>query len=315
MDVTMKLVYFMIDLLVPLTIGYLLKRNKYFTRGFFDKMISYNIFLFYPLLSILSFWVLPLTWDLMWFPIFGAILCFLPGALAHLISKNKYESPLDTGSYMLSAMLSNLGTLGGLCAFIVYGEAGFAYTQLVVLMQVAVIFLFCYPLAQYYYAKERNDTKNKISIGSLLFSFNQLPVLGLLIGLILYWLNVPRPELFGEMISPLVHIAAWTALIPVGHVTDFLEIKQHYKSTFDLVPIKFLLTPLISYFIAKAVFHDPIMVNTILMLAFMPTAINAVITAKLHKLNVHIATASFVATTVLFLLVVYPSLLFFLSKG
>lgn len=311
----MKLFYFVIDLLVPLTIGYMLQGNKYFSVGFFDKMISYNIFLFYPLLSILSFWVLPLTWNLIWFPIFGAILCFLPGVLAHLISKNKYESSLDTGSYMLSAMLSNLGTLGGLCAFILYGEAGFAYTQLVVLMQVAVIFLFCYPLSQYYYSKEQGDQKNRISIGRLLFNSNQLPVLGLIIGLLLYWFNVPRPGIFGQIVSPLVHIAAWTALIPVGHVTDFSAIKQYYRSTFDLVPIKFLMTPLISYLIAKVVFDDPMMVNTILILACMPTAINAVITAKIHNLNVHIATASFVATTVLFLLVVYPSLLFFLTNG
>ena len=111
LDITMKLVYFIVDLLVPLTIGYVLQGNKYFSVSFFDKMISYNIFLVSPLLSILSFWVLPLTWNLIWLPVFGAILCFLPGLFAYFISKNKYKSPLDTGSYMLSAMLSNLGTL------------------------------------------------------------------------------------------------------------------------------------------------------------------------------------------------------------
>lgn len=311
----MKLVYFILDLLVPLIIGYVLQGNKYVSLGFFDKMITYNILLFYPVLSMLSFWVLPLTWNLIWLPIFGAILCFLPGLFAYFTSKNKYESPLDTGSYMLSAMLSNLGTLGGLCAFILYGEAGFAYTQLVVLMQVVVIFVFCYPLAQYYYSQEQGDEKNKISIGALLCNRNQLPVVGLLIGLILYWLGVPRPRILADIVNPLVHIAAWTALIPVGHVTDFSAIKKYYGSTFDLVPIKFVMTPLICYIIANIVFDDPILVNTILILACMPTAINAVITAKIHHLNVHIATASFVATTVLFLLVVYPSLLFFLIRG
>lgn len=311
----MKLVYFIVDLLVPLTIGYVLQGNKYFSVSFFDKMISYNIFLVSPVLSILSFWVLPLTWNLMWLPVFGAILCFLPGLFAYFISKNKYKSPLDTGSYMLSAMLSNLGTLGGLCAFILYGEAGFAYTQLVVLMQIAVLFLFCYPLAQYYYSQEQGEGTNKISISALLFNPNQLPVVGLILGLTLYGLDVPRPRILGEAVNPLVHLAAFTALIPVGHVTDFSAIKQYYRSTFDLIPIKFLLTPLLCYFIAKVVFDDPILINTILILACTPTAINAVITAKIHNLNVHIATASFVTTTVLFLLVVYPSLLFLLARG
>ena len=310
----MKLAYFIIDLLLPLTIGYLLRGKQQFSENFFNKMISYNILLLYPLLSILSFWVLPLTWELMWLPVFGGLLCFIPGLVAYLISKNKYDSPLDTGSYILSAMLSNLGTLGGLCAFILYGETGFAYTQLVVLTQTAVIFLVCYPLAQYYYSREQNAKQVKISVGTLLWNRNQLPVVGLIIGLMLYCLDVPRPRILGELFNPLVHLAAWTALIPVGHVTDFSAIKKYYSSTLDLLPIKFIITPLISYIIAIIVFNDPIMVNTIMILASTPTAINAVITVKIHNLNIHIATAAFVVTTVLFLLVIYPILFFSLME-
>jgi len=311
----MKLTYFMIDLLCPLIIGYLLRSKPQFSEGFFDKMISYNILLLYPVLSILSFWVLPLTWELMWLPVFGGLLCFIPGLVAYLISKNKYDSPLDTGSYILSAMLSNVGTLGGLCAFIVYGEPGFAYTQLVCLVQTVVLFLVCYPLAQYYYSKEQSAKHSNISIATLLWNRNQLPVVGLIVGLMLYCLDVPRPRILGELFNPLVHVAAWTALIPVGHVTDFSAIKKYYSSTFDLIPIKFIITPLISYIIANIVFTDPIMINTVVILASTPTAINAVITVKIHHLNIHIATASFVVSTVLFLLFIFPVLFFFLMRG
>jgi len=308
LDIKIKLAYFIIDLLFPLTIGYLLRGKQQFSEEFFDKMISYNILLLYPVLSILSFWVLTLTWELMWFPVFGGLLCFIPGFIAFLISKNKYDSPLDTGSYIMSAMLSNIGTIGGLCAFILYGETGFAYTQLVGLTQTAVLFLVCYPLAQYYYSKDQGAQGSKMSITTLLWNRNQLPVLGLIIGLLLYSFDVPRPKIFGDLFNPLVHLAAWTALIPVGHVTDFSAIKKYYSSTFDLVPIKFIVTPVISYIIAKIVFNDRVMIDTIVVLASMPTAINAVITVKIHNLNIHIATASFVVTTVLFLLVVYPIL-------
>jgi len=311
----MKLAYFIIDLLFPLIIGYLLRVKQQFSEGFFDKMISYNILLLSPALSVLSFWVLPLTWKLMWLPIFGGLLCFIPGLIAYGMSKKKYDSPLDTGSYILSAMLSNVGTIGGLCAFIVYGEAGFAYTQLVGLMQTAVLFLVCYPLAQYYYASEQGDEHNKISLKTLLWNPNQLPVVGIIVGLMLYSFHVPRPEMLGDLFNPLVHLAAWTALIPVGYVTEFSALKKYYSSTFDLVPLKFIVVPLLSYVIAKNVFADPILVNTIMILASTPTAINAVITARIHNLNVHIATASFIVTTVLFLLVVFPIIFFSLITG
>ncbi len=310
MDIKVKLAYFFIDLLVPLLAGYLLRIKPIFGESFFASMANYNMLLLYPVLSVLSFWVLPLSWELMWLPLFGVILCLIPGLAAYWLSKNKYSSMIDTGSYVLSAMLSNIGTLGGLCVYILYGETGFAYTQLVVLLQVAVIFLVCYPLAQYYHRRAQAASLDKTSFSKLFFNRNQLPVIGLAIGFALYYLNIPRPVILGKLFDPLVHIAAWTALIPVGHSIDFSAIKKYYLSTVDLVPIKFIVTPLVSYLIARVIFDDPKIINTVLILASMPTAISAVIVVKIHDLNIHIANASFILTTALFLLVVYPIIFF-----
>lgn len=308
MDLKVKLAYFFIDLLVPLGVGYWLRIKPIFGEGFFVSMANYNMLLLYPALSVLSFWVLPFSWELIWLPLFGIILCIIPGLAAYLISTNKYSSMLDTGSYILSAILSNIGTLGGLCVYILYGETGFAYTQLVVLLQVAVIFLICYPLAQYYYRRAQAASMEKVSFTKLFLNRNQVPVLALAIGFALYYFNIPRPVILGQLFDPLVHIAAWTALMPVGHSLDFSAIRKYYLSTFDLVPIKFLVTPLVVYIIARLVFDDPKIINTVLILASMPTAISAVIVVKIHHLNIHIANASFILTTALFLLVVYPLL-------
>ncbi|HWR40991.1 MAG TPA: transporter [Patescibacteria group bacterium] len=313
MDVEKKLLYIVIDLLLPLLIGYFLRRNRHLKDKFFDTMIHYNMLFFYPLLSVLSFWVLPLTWELIWLPVFGVLLCFIPGGAAYLLFGRKYADPLDMGSYIITAMLANLGTLGGLCAYIIYGETGFAYSQLIVVSQVFVIFLVCYPLARYYYRCSRGREQAAMSWQELVFTRNQLPVLGLLLGFLLCWLKVPRPALLGEFFDPLVHISAWTALIPVGHATDFSAIRRYLFSTLDLAPIRFIVTPLISYGVARLVFNDPVAINTVLILASTPTAISAVMTAKIHGLNVHIATASFFSTTVLFLLLIYPVIFFCLT--
>ena len=308
MDVEKKLVFIVIDLILPLLLGYYLRSHGRLSEGFFNKMIQGNVLVIYPLLSVLSFWVAPLTWELLWLPVFGVLLCLIPGIVAYLVSGKKHTNPLDTGSYIISAMLSNLGTLGGLCAYIIFGEVGFAYSQLIVIFQVLVIFLVCYPLARYYYCRSQGQEQGKVSLGALMLNRNQLPVLGLLVGFLLYCLNVPRPLLLGELFDPLVHIAAWTALIPVGHATDLSAVRKHLGGTLDLLPIKFMVTPLVSYLIARLVFSDPVAINTVLILASTPTAINAVITVKIHHLNVHIATASFVSTTALFLVLVYPLL-------
>lgn len=312
MDIALKLAYIVIDLILPLLVGYLFRRQRRVGDLFFHKMINFNVWLIVPVLSLLSFWTLRFNVELIWLPLFGVILCLIPGLIAYLWVGKKYADDLDRGSYIISAMLSNIGTLGGLCAFILYGEVGYAYTQLVTILQGAVTYMFCYPLAQYYYQRSVKGGE-PVSLKSIFFNLNQLPVAGLLAGTALYFAGVPRPAVLGMAFDPLVHMAAWTALIPIGFSTDFSAMRQYYKGMLDLIPIKFLITPATSYALACLVIGDKVERNTLLVLASTPTAISSVLAVKIYHLNINIATAAFVLTTAVFILAVYPALFFWIT--
>lgn len=309
MDISQKLLIFVVDLLFPLAIGYWCRRRNYFNEAFFSRMITLNVLVLYPVLSILSFWVMRLNSELIWLPFLGVFTSLIAGLAAYPRARAKYAGGLDQGSYILSAILSNHLTLGGLCVFILYGETGFAYVQLIVLFYNLVVFLFCYPLAQYY--RRRNQPGGSgLSFKAVLFNRNQLPVLGVAIGIFLYAGGLPRPAWATAVFDPLVHIAAWTALIPVGYSADFTEMQKYWRDMIDLAFIKFLVTPLCTFALGTLLLQDPIVLNTLVVVASTPTAINAVITVRLHDLNLHLAMAAFVLTTALFLLLVYPSLFF-----
>jgi len=313
MDIALKLTYIGFDLILPLVVGCLCRRQQRFDDSFFEKMINFNVWLIVPILTLLSFWTLRFNYDLIWLPIFGIVLCVIPGAAAYFWVGAKYDNDLDRGSYILSAMLSNVGTLGGLCAFILYGEVGYAYTQLVVILQGGVTYMFCYPLAQYYYQRSVRGGQQPISLATVFLNLNQLPVLGLLLGTALYSAGVPRPAILGSFFDHLVHVAAWTALIPIGFSIDFTAMKQYYRGILDLIPIKFIITPVVTYFLAGLVISDTIERNTLLILASTPTAIGSVLAVKIHNLNINIATAAFILTTTVFILVVYPALFYWIS--
>ncbi len=313
MDITAKLLYIGIDLIMPLLVGYACRYQRRLDNRFFDNMININILVFYPLLSVLSFWVLRFTYDLIYLPMFTFIISIIPGTAAYWRAESKYSNPADRGSYIISAILSNLGTLGGLCAYIIFGETGFAYAQLVVLPQNIVIFMICYPLAQYYYQKSKSLGSRQIPWTSIFLNRNQIPVLGLLVGAVLYKSGLPRPEFLGALFDPLVHVAAWTALIPVGYAIDAKEVGRYYRSVVDMLPIKFVLTPLLTYLLAYFLMTDRTVIFTLMILASTPTAINAVITVKIHKLNLNIAMASFILTTAVFVAVVFPLLFFWIT--
>jgi Predicted permeases len=138
-------------------------------------------------------------------------------------------------------------------------------------------------------------------------------VIGMAIGLGLNLMNIGRPAQLEALVDPLVQLGAWTALLPVGYAIDTTGMCAYYATIKDLVPIKLILTPVAAYLIARTLFVDEIIVNTIIILAAMPTAVNTVIAVQLHRLNVDIATAAFVLTTAVCIVIELPILFFLLS--
>lgn len=312
MDLQTKLLYLFIDLVIPLVIGILCRYQSTLGKDFFHRLMVISIFAIYPILSVLTLWALPLDYSLIWLPFIGVLLCFIPGVAAYF-RKDKFKSELDKGSYILSAILSNTTTLGGLCAYILYGEVGFAATQMVVMLQNVVMFMFCFPLAQYYYQKSVGGNFRQQSLTKLFINRNQLPVIAMTFGIILNVTGAIRPNFAGLIVDPLVHLGAWMALIPIGYSIDTAGMREYYSEIMDLIPIKFILTPLAAYMISSLLITDEIILNTIVMLAAMPTAMNTVIAVQLHKLNVNIATAAFVLTTAVFIGIAPPAVFVWMS--
>jgi len=70
--------------------------------------------------------------------------------------------------------------------------------------------LGCFPTARYYQhqGSGQEGPALPLSFSALFFTRNQLPVLGLAIGLLLCLKGVPRPAIFGSLVNPLIHISA-----------------------------------------------------------------------------------------------------------
>lgn len=312
MEIAIKAAYFVFDLIMPLVAGYLCQRQTRFGEADFDRMMTMNIMVLYPLLSLLSLWEMHPNAELVWLPVLGVAMSLLAGLAAYPLARAKYKSELDQGSFIISAMLSNTVTLGTLPVFILYGETGYAYVQLIIMFNSVVVFMLCYPLARYFYQLGFGRESEKLSVAALFFSRSQLPLLGVVLGIALYYSGLSRPAWVGTAFGPLVHIAAWTALIPVGYSIDAGELRRYWRDALDLSVIKFVVTPLAVYFVARALVSDPIALNTLVLSASTPTAINAVIAVKLHELNLHITMAAFILTTVVYLFVALPLLILIL---
>ena len=311
-----RILYVFTDLATPLLAGYIAYQRGRISDALCNALIRFNIIVMATLLAVLSFWVMPLSRSLLWLPLFSALFMLVPGSIAYLTFARRHKDALSRGAYYMSAMLTNIGTIAGLSAFILYDEVGFAYVQIVSSFQVGLLVLVCFPLAAMFRAQgAKEEARVHLSLRELFLTPNQVPVLGLIAGLALNVCGVERPAVLAAAFQALVHIGAWTALFPVGCLVDFSRALPYIKKTADLIPLRFLLTPLIFFGLCRLLFVDSVLIGSVLLIAAAPTAINAVLTARLYKLNVDLTVASFLVTTVIYLLLFYPLFFLYVTHG
>ena len=316
-EISARLVYLLTDLILPLIVGYLLYQRRLLTDTAVNRLIRINVVVFFTLLSLFSFWALPLTHDLLMLPAFFAFIILFPGFLSWRFLGRRFHSPIDRGTHLISALLSNIGTLGGICAYIIYGERGFAYAQIGGACQNLVLVLLAFPIAQYFYllhkAHGRAPRLEGRSFLGLLVSWNQLSILGMAAGLLLNASGVTRPPVLAEAFSYIIHISAWFAMLPVGSLINFRRARHFVYLTLDMIALRFLVVPLATFAAARLLISDPIVQNALVIFASVPAAINATLTARLYRLNVDYTIAVFLVTTVLYLTVLFP-VTFFLFR-
>ena len=102
-------------------------------------------------------------------------------------------------------------------------------------------------------------------------------------------------------------------MLPVGSLINFHRARHFVYLTLDMIFLRFLVVPLVTFLIARIFISDPIVQNALVIFASVPAAINATLTARLYRLNVDYTIAVFLVTTVLYLTVLFP-VTFFLFR-
>ena len=310
-----RIIYLFTDLLAPLIAGYLLYRRGMISDALISRILRLNVIIIYSVLALMSCWTLPISWDLALVPIYGILIVLFPGFIGWAFFIRKYHNPLDRGAYLANAMMSNITTLGGICAFILYGEQGFAYAQIMGIFQTLMLVLAVFPMAQYYYLQHKHHGRGgkiRMNAGGIFFSWNQLSILGMAAGLALNAAGIERPAMLGTAFEGLIHFGAWFGMLPVGALINLHRARRYAPYTLDLFALRFLILPAFMAAISWPFVRDPVLLGAILIFSVTPGAINSVTAAKLYHLNVDYTISGFLTTSIAFFFVVYPALFFLL---
>ncbi len=320
-DFAARFAMILLDTLVPITVGYVLHRREWISKAGIDWVIKFNVRVMFTLLSILSFWKLNMSGSLVMLPVVGLLMMFVPYALMTWLTRRNPD-PLERGALVTSGMLGNIGTLGGVLAFLLQGPVGFGYVQILATLSNVMLILFNFPLCQKYRAAaEAADAHlpksasagKKRGFVSLFFTWNQVALLGMLLGIFLSSAHVHQPAWLTSLFAPLVHISAWIAFLPVGLLLNFKAAIKEARKTIVIIPMKFICVPIVVWAAARLTIDDVAMVNALVICSACPTAINSVLACALYGLKTDIAVSSIMTSTAVFAVVVCPVLVWLLA--
>ncbi len=303
-----KLAFFFIDLVLPFGIGYMMV-SRGGVRRFFDRALKVNFVTLVPVLTALSIWALEFRREYAWLPIFGLAMQLIPAYLSRQWARLRHDDPIKRGGFVLAAGLSNRGTVGILTAYLLFGEQGFACSRLVIILSPILIYGFGFPWAQRLRTKRLGVEVKRPRLTDTIFSPNMIPAVGVLIGWLLRVSPWSRPEFIEPVVPWLLHVMIWLFILPLGASMDFGEMRRYWRDVLALGVVKFILTPAVILLLAHLVGMSGVGRDVVVVLAFSPTAIFAVVMSRLFDLDIHMAMAAFVGTTTLYLVIVLPVLM------
>ncbi len=302
-----------------LTSGYIASNRFSFPERFAKTIMTFVLISFDWIIVFLVIWRMDLTRQLFWVPVVGVVLMLtIVGLSAVIFSFFKLQRKSFL-SLVLTAGLSNLGFTGG--AFIVYiffGIPALAIANIYLILWLPVVFFIFFPLLKLNELRIV-DSNAKFDIRAFLdIRFIILPAMA--VALYLNLTNVQFPQFVNKLriIDVLVYLASTLAFFAIGLQVNLSRLKNYTRLYFPLSAVKFILTPAVALLLLWLLALTgceltDLMKKVILIMALTPTAILAVAMSNIFDLDGPLASAIWVVTHGIFIILIIPLLFFTLT--
>ena len=266
------------------------------------------LFVLIPFSAMLSLWGLPSPDSrLLILPVLGLCAWGLGGGLALGASYAMGLSRAQTGSMYCCGTFINIGAVGSLVAVMQFGEQSIALSSLFRLCEEMFYFGVACPVARWFGPDGRESGSASFRVGPVLKAI----LLALLLGIVLNFLGVHRPTIFGMLSSAAMILGTIFFLVSIGMGLRLAKVTCYIPQAAVLSFIKFICVPIIIVVLAKLSglgdVEGGLPLKVVAILSAMPVAMNALILPSLFRLDLDLANACWLITTAA-LVVVLPVL-------
>lgn len=278
---------------------------------------TFALIAMYPVAIINSFWKISIAGtSFIILPILGLLPLLLGSTAAQLLSRKLKIIPSKAASIYISGMCTNQGLFGGLLVFIIFGDQGYFYLQLLLMLETVLYYILGFPLSA------------DISKGStrlLRFNFRTLfekpvsliPIAAIFVGIALNSLHIYHPDFMDAVAA--FFIPATTAIncLAIGMTLRFGKVRDYCKEISLVFIAKYLFNPIIilplAFFLVINGWIALLAFKILIILIFMPVAFTALLAPVLYGFDLDLANSIWIVTTFVSLLIFIPLLYLFFS--
>ena len=269
------------------------------------------VFVLIPVSAMLSLWGLPSRdTRLLPLPLLGLTAWVWGGALSLLFARLLKLDRAQTGSLYCCGTFTNIGAVGSLVCVLFLGESAIALVALYRLCEELFYFSVSFPIARWY---SRENDGRRLSFRNLRFDpILKVVLSALLLGIALNLLHVPRPEFCGHLASGFMILATVLFLFAIGLSLKLASLTRYTRQSLAVCIIKFIGVPLLITGLAECIGYGAIdnglPLKVVAVLSAMPVAMTALVPPSLFRLDLDLANACWIFST-LALVAVLPALL------
>jgi len=272
-----------------IVIGYFAKKTFKEIDG--KTLVILSTYFLQPFLTLWGIMLVPIDYDLIISPIaylvavFGALIFT---SLLAMVLKDKKERIIAT----LTPLIGNTGNLGIPLSYALFGEIGAAIATMINLANI----FFIYSFGIFFFAKGEYTFKKALK------KIIKIPVLWF--GILALVLNISGVK-FGDDVMKILQMGAFASiviqLLIFGIYVAEIKVKEvGFKLTFVTLINKFVIFPVIAYFVLKFFNLKPIFFKTVLLEVLTPLAVTNVNLAALFNLYPQKVAYLVIITSIIF---------------
>ncbi len=243
-----------------------------------------------------SLWGMDLRQGQLWtLPLVGAIVSTASVVAALAVTGRMSFSKIQQGSFLVCAMFSNLGFLGGFLVFMFFGEPAYGVATLYML------YFRLYYITAGFGISARHGTTPDAQVMARPAEFHVVPMVGLVLGVLLGFSGWERPPVVGTINSMLIPATTLVHLYAIGITMRFHSVAR-YRHTYPwMLAIKFVWAPMVGLCCGWLLGYDQLLGGlvwrVVLIESMMPVALSSLGLAMIYRMDQDLANGLWLVTT------------------